>query len=113
MAVRLCSLWQQDGSGSSRHWSPERGTYRARSASNGRASRPWRSSLRNARRQPRSNRPMGSGLGGLLLRLCREEELSEEELDALVDEATIDAYGDDEQLGAFVVMIEDNLEMPF
>jgi hypothetical protein len=41
------------------------------------------------------------------------EELSEEELDALIEEATIDAYGDDEQLGGFAVMIEDNLEMPF
>ena len=41
------------------------------------------------------------------------EELSEEELDALVEEATIDAYGDDEQLGGFAAMIEDNLEMPF
>jgi hypothetical protein len=26
-------------------------------------------------------------------------ELSDEELDALVEEATVDAYGDDEQLG--------------
>ena len=41
------------------------------------------------------------------------EELSEEELDALVEEVTIDAYDDDEQLGGFAVMIEDNLEMPF
>jgi hypothetical protein len=41
------------------------------------------------------------------------EELSEEELDALVEEATIDAYGGDEQLGSFAVMIEDNLKMPF
>ncbi|MGH3196564.1 MAG: hypothetical protein ACRDNT_11655 [Streptosporangiaceae bacterium] len=40
------------------------------------------------------------------------EELSEEELDALVEEATIDAYGD-RQLGGFAVMTEDNLEMPF
>jgi hypothetical protein len=40
-------------------------------------------------------------------------ELSEEELNALVEEATIDAYGDDEQLSGFAVMIEDNLEMPF
>ena len=40
-------------------------------------------------------------------------ELSDEELDALVEEATVDAYGDDEQLGGFAVMIEDNLEMPF
>jgi len=59
-----------------------------------------------------SNRPMGSGLGGPLPRLWRVEELSEEELDALVEEATIDAYGDDEQLAGFAVMIEDNLEMP-
>jgi hypothetical protein len=39
-------------------------------------------------------------------------ELSDEELDALVEEATVDAYGDDEQLGGFAV-IEDNLEVPF
>jgi len=60
-----------------------------------------------------SNRPMGSGPGGPLPRLWRVEELSEEELDALVEEATIDAYGDDEQLDGFAVMIEDNLEMHF
>ena len=40
-------------------------------------------------------------------------ELSDEELDALVEEATVDAYGDEEQLGGFAVMIEDNLEVPF
>jgi hypothetical protein len=40
-------------------------------------------------------------------------ELSDGELDALVAEATVDAYGDDEQLGGFAVMIEDNLEVPF
>ena len=40
-------------------------------------------------------------------------ELSDEELDALVEEATVDAYGDDEQLDGFAVMIEDNLEVPF
>ena len=40
-------------------------------------------------------------------------ELSEAELDALVEEATVDAYNDEEQLGGFAVMIEDNLEMPF
>ena len=40
-------------------------------------------------------------------------ELSDEELDALVEEAMVDAYGDDEQLGGFAVMIEDNLEFPF
>ncbi len=63
--------------------------------------------------KPRSNRPIGSGLGGLLPRLWRVEKLGEEELDALVEEATIDAYGDDEQLSGFAVMIEDKLEMPF
>jgi hypothetical protein len=40
-------------------------------------------------------------------------EPSDEELDALVEEATVDAYGDDEQLDGFAVMIEDNLEVPF
>ena len=40
-------------------------------------------------------------------------DLSEKELDALIEEATVDAYGDDEQLGGFAVMIEENLEMPF
>lgn len=63
--------------------------------------------------KPRSHRPIGSGLGGLLPRLWRVEKLGEEELDALVEEATIDAYGDDERLSGFAVMIEDKLEMPF
>ncbi len=40
-------------------------------------------------------------------------QLSDHELDALVEEAAVDAYGDDEQLGGFAVMIEDNLEVPF
>lgn len=40
-------------------------------------------------------------------------KLSDEKLDALVEEATVDAYGDDEQLAGFAVMIEDNLEVPF
>lgn len=39
--------------------------------------------------------------------------LGDEELDALVEEATVDAYGDEEQLGGFAVMIEDNLVLPF
>jgi hypothetical protein len=41
------------------------------------------------------------------------EELTQEELDTLVEQATIDAYGDYEQLTGFAVMIEDNLEIPF
>jgi hypothetical protein len=39
-------------------------------------------------------------------------ELSEEELNALAEEATVDAYNDEEQLGGFAVMTEDNPEMP-
>ena len=40
-------------------------------------------------------------------------KLSKEELDALVEQATLDAYNDEEQLTGFAVMIEDNLQMPF
>jgi Calcium binding len=35
------------------------------------------------------------------------------ELDALIAEAIVDAYTDDEQLTGFAVMIEDNLAVPF
>ncbi len=41
------------------------------------------------------------------------KELSEAELDALVDEATVDAYGEGEELAGFAVMIGDNLAVPF
>jgi hypothetical protein len=41
------------------------------------------------------------------------KELSEAELDALVDQATVDAYGEGEELAGFAVMIEDNLAVPF
>ena len=34
-------------------------------------------------------------------------------MDALVEQATVDAYNDEEQFGGFAVMTEDNLEMPF
>ena len=40
-------------------------------------------------------------------------ELSEAELDALIDEAIVDANGEDEQLSGFAVMIADNLKVPF
>ena len=40
-------------------------------------------------------------------------ELSEAELDALVDEATVDAYSEDEELAGFAVIIGDNLAVPF
>lgn len=39
--------------------------------------------------------------------------MGEEELDDLVAQAIVDAYGDDEQLTAFYTLIEENLAMPF
>jgi len=38
---------------------------------------------------------------------------SKAELDALVEEATIDAYGDEEQLMGLFSMIEENFALPF
>jgi hypothetical protein len=38
---------------------------------------------------------------------------SSTELDALVEQAVVDAYDEDEQLSGFQVMIEDNLAVPF
>jgi hypothetical protein len=40
-------------------------------------------------------------------------ELSGAELDELVEQAIVDAYGDDEQLVGFYTMINDNLAVPF
>lgn len=40
-------------------------------------------------------------------------ELSEAELDELVGQAVVDAYGDDEQMTGIYTMIEDNLALPF
>ena len=34
-------------------------------------------------------------------------------LDRLIEEATVDAYGDSEQRTGFYTMLEDNLELPF
>ncbi|MET8529533.1 calcium-binding protein [Micromonospora sp. NPDC005172] len=39
--------------------------------------------------------------------------LSRAELDALVDEATVDAYDDDEQLNGLYSMLEEHLTVPF
>ncbi len=39
--------------------------------------------------------------------------LSKSRLEALVDEATIDAYNDAEQAGGFFTMMEENLRLPF
>jgi hypothetical protein len=35
------------------------------------------------------------------------------ELDALIEEATVDAYGDEEQRGGLFTMIEEHLTLPF
>jgi hypothetical protein len=40
-------------------------------------------------------------------------ELNEAELDALINEAIVDAYSEDEQMAGFAVMIGDNLAVPF
>ena len=40
-------------------------------------------------------------------------ELSKADLDELVEEAIVDAYGEDEQLAGLYTMIEDNLALPF
>ncbi len=40
-------------------------------------------------------------------------ELSEAELDALIDEAIAGCHSEDEQLSGFAVMIGDNLAVPF
>jgi hypothetical protein len=41
------------------------------------------------------------------------KELSAAELDALIAEATLDAYTEDEELAGFAVTIGDNLAVPF
>src|SRR5260370_16927905 len=39
--------------------------------------------------------------------------LNEAELDAMIDEATVDAYNEDEQLAGLFTMLEENLAVPF
>ncbi|SRR5258708_25902929 len=41
------------------------------------------------------------------------KKLNDDELDDLIEEATIDCYDDSECLSGFAVMIGDNLEFPF
>lgn len=43
----------------------------------------------------------------------RTGSLSKPRLDALIAEATVDAYNEAEQAGGFFTMIEDNLGLPF
>src|SRR5262249_186887 len=53
------------------------------------------------------------GLWNRSLRLPAVAELRETELDKLVEQAIVDAYGDDEQMIGFYSMINDNLALPF
>ena len=39
--------------------------------------------------------------------------LSKARLEALIEEAVVDAYGDEEQTGGFFTMIEEHLSLPF
>ncbi len=39
--------------------------------------------------------------------------LSADKLDRMIEEATVDAYGESEQTVAFFTMLEDNLKVPF
>ena len=43
----------------------------------------------------------------------KSTRLSRAKLDALVEEAIVDAYGEEEQLMGFFTMIQDNLKTPF
>ncbi len=71
-----------------------------------------RSSRTTRPNRGRIGRSNGHEEGSLPPRLSLVLELSEEELDALVEEATVDAYNEEEQLGGFSVMIEDTSPSP-
>ena len=43
----------------------------------------------------------------------RVTKMSEAELDALIEEATVDAYDESEQIVGFLAMLQERLEMPF
>ncbi len=43
----------------------------------------------------------------------RKSKLTAEQLDEMIEEATVDAYGDYEQLTGFFTMFEEYLELPF
>jgi hypothetical protein len=53
----------------------------------------------------RTREPQGTGKKPL--------RLSRAELDRLVEEATVDCYGESEQVSGIYTMIEDNLKVPF
>src|SRR5262245_28879389 len=43
----------------------------------------------------------------------RRSNLSKDELERMVEEATVDAYGESEQACGFYTMLENDLELPF
>jgi hypothetical protein len=43
----------------------------------------------------------------------RKSDKDREPLRALIDEATVDCYGEEEQHAGLLTMIEDNVECPF
>jgi hypothetical protein len=43
----------------------------------------------------------------------RATKMSEAKLDALIEEATVDAYDESEQIVGFYTMLQEHLEMPF
>ena len=53
--------------------------------------------IRKLKRKPEGNLP----------------SLSKARLEALIEEAVVDAYGDEEQTGGFFTMIEEHLALPF
>ena len=53
--------------------------------------------IRKLKRKPETNLP----------------SLSKAKLEALIEEAVVDAYGDEEQIGGFLTMMEEHLALPF
>jgi hypothetical protein len=56
---------------------------------------------------PRKNTPASPGEG------AAGWPPTKEQLDELIEEATVDAYGESEQRTGFYTMLEDNLALPF
>ena len=46
-------------------------------------------------------------------RTRRQQKLSKDDLERMVEDATVDAYGESEQVCGFYTMLEDDLELPF
>jgi hypothetical protein len=72
---------------------------------------PWRCIGFSAPRAGRRG-PSAGGFRGYA-HPVRSRKQSRKQLDALVEQATVDCYNDDEQLTGLYTMIEDNLVIPF